>query len=287
MKPQWETVRKWYNYPALREPELVPELKGGAHFDFSSGDIRIGESYVNDVVEKAEISREECLEGLLMHEVGHYMVFPRKLSTIILAGKMLDDFFSDKGEDRTGFIFQSFADMNTDVASVLDSNKREPILKIRNASQQTTPGALNRNVRDVMLGYLHRQAGRPYELGEELQPYLERMLQIEFLEPKTNRPPQDVQKMRLSLFQWGDIVNDMIDKYKGESRAGSGGAGGDTPDLNMPGDLNPGDIIRKASRITVMFLPELKHPRQSTKKLAPLVEITTLFSLQLQASELR
>ena len=250
-KQTWETVRRWYNYPPLREPGIVPELEGGARFDFSSGDIQVGESYVTQVVEKTGILRDECLEGILTHEVGHYMVFPSRLSTIILAGKMLDDFFSDKGKKITEFIFQTYADMNTDAASVLDSNRRGPILRMRTASQQIMPDELNKNVRDVMLAYLYRQAGRPYELSDELKSYLERMLQIEFLSPETNRPPQDAQKMRLSLFQFGGIINDIIDKYKPPQMHGAQGEGESTLDVfvfGTPRDLDIEEIINRASR---------------------------------------
>lgn len=251
-----DKVRRIYNYPALRDPTVEPEIKGGAHFDFSTRDTRIGQAYVDNLVQRSEITEEECLEGILTHEFGHYMVFPKTLSQIILSGKMIHDFFSDKGEEREGFIFQTFADMNDDVASVLDANRRESILKMRTASQQTMPNEVNQNVRAVMLGYLNRQAGRQYELKPELNSYLERMLQIEFLDPKTNRPPQDAQKLRLSLFQFGDIINDMIDKYdktpksgkeKGEKGEGKGAEY--TPDgseFGTPGDLDIKEIIGKA-----------------------------------------
>jgi len=228
----WDRVRRWFHYPALREPSVESELEGGAHFDFRTGDIAVGESFVREVTDKSGINEEQCLEGLLTHEVGHYMIFPRTLSNIILSGKMLDDFF----DDYQNFMFQTYADIANDTASVLDSSKREPILRMRTASQETLPDEVNQNIRELMLAYLNRQAGNDYELKPELGSYLERMLQIEFLSPETNRPPKDAQKLRLSLFQWGDIINDLIKEYKGTPQGGG-----------TPQDLNIEEIIKRAS----------------------------------------
>jgi hypothetical protein len=230
----WDKIRRWYHYPALREPSIEPELEGGAHFNFATGDIRVGESFVRDVVSRSSATEEECLEGLLTHEVGHYMIFPRTLSNIILSGKMLDDFF----ENHQNFIFQTYADMANDTASVLDPNKREPILKMRTASQETLPDELNQNIRELMLAYLNRQSGNDYQLKPELDNYLERMLQIEFLSPENNRPPKDTQKLRLSLFQWGNLVNDMIEGYKGNPKTGK----------DNPNDMNLDEIVRESSK---------------------------------------
>jgi hypothetical protein len=245
-KQLWEKVRGWYHYPPLRDPVVEQELDGGACFDFSSGDIRVGEQFVDEIKEKTKLSEEESLEGLLTHEVGHYMIFPRNLSTIILAGKMITDFNDDKS--RQNFVFQTYADMCTDVASVLDGNKRDPILKMRTASQETLPSEVDQNVREVMLGYLHRQAGLQYNIRPELNSYLERMLTIEFLDPDTSRPPKDSQKMRLSLFQFGDIINDMINKYKSDSEGGSGGLDQEGLGMQNPGDLDLDKIIKDAPR---------------------------------------
>jgi hypothetical protein len=235
----WDKVRRWFHYPSLKEPSIEPQLEGGAHFDFATGDIRVGESFIRDVVSKSGTTEKECLEGLLTHEVGHYMIFPRTLSNIILSGKMLDDFF----DNYQNFIFQTYADMANDTSSVLDSNKRESILRMRTASQETLPDELNQNVRELMLAYLNRQAGNDYQLKPELDNYLERMLQIEFLSPETNRPPKDAQKLRLSLFQWGDVINDMMNNYQGEPKTGDSNGN--------PNDMDLDEIVRKSSRGSV------------------------------------
>lgn len=243
-----EKVRGWYHFPPLREPEIVPELEGGAHFDFSTSDTRISEKFVREITERTGLSRDECLEGILTHEIGHYMIFPRTLGTIMLSGKMLDDFFGSRGKEpaeaerkKQNFIFQTFADMTDDTSSVLDGNRRDSILKMRTASQQTIDDEVNKNIRSLMLGYLHRQAGIGYQLEDGLKPYLERMLQIEFLSPENNRAPQDPQKLRLSLFQWGDIVNDLLKQH-----GASGTPSLDDLSMNAPGDADIDEILKNA-----------------------------------------
>ena len=242
-KHTWDKVRGYFHYPTLREPTLEEKLEGGAHFDFKTGEIKVGEDFVKDVVKKTRLTAEECLDGVLIHEVGHYMVFPRTLSTLIMSGKMINDFF----KNHQNFIFQTYADMCDDVASVLDSNKREPILKLRNASQQTLPDEVNRNVRSVMLGYLHKQAGLDYKIKPELETYLERMTTIEFLDPATSRPPKDPLKLRLSLFQFGDIINDMLKQYAKDCNCSGNGELGDI-DMFTPGDLDMDEILKRATK---------------------------------------
>lgn len=217
----WEKVRKWFNYPSLKEPELKTDIVGGAHFDFSTGKIRISEKFINELKQDNGISEESSLEGILTHEIGHYMVFPRNHATIILSGKMLNDFFNDpkkskeENKFRQNFIFQTYADIIDDTASILDVNKKDTILNFRAASQEKLPDKVNENIRETMLTYLYRQTGLKHELKPELSSYLERMLQIEFLDPEINRHPKDPNKLRLNLFQWGNIIDEIIDKYEG------------------------------------------------------------------------
>jgi hypothetical protein len=230
-----ERVRKWYHHPALKEPTIEPELYGGAHFDFKTGETKIGEGFVRKIIEKTKVTEEQCLEGLLTHEIGHYMVFPRTLGKIILSGKMLDDFF----DENQNFMFQTYADMANDLASVVDSNKKEPILRMRKASQETLSDDIDKNIRELMLAYLNIQAGNEYKLKPELDSYLERIKKIEFLDPKTYRSQKNITRFRLSLHQWGDIVNDMIKKYKGEPKTSN--------ETNIPGDIDLDKIIKNAS----------------------------------------
>jgi len=222
----WERVRGWYHFPKLADPKVVPKSEGGAHIDFANLETTVSDAFVEEIVKKTGLSREACLEGIFTHEIGHYMVYPRSLSTIVLAGKFIDDFFKDA--DYKGFIFQTHADMANDTASMLEDRKRDAVLRMRNASQQTLPDKVNENVRAVMLKYLHHQAGLEYTLDKELHPYFDRMLEIDFLNTDTDR-------LRLSIFQFGSIVKDMIEKY------------GKNDPFEMPDDMELEQILGQLS----------------------------------------
>jgi len=244
----WEKVRKWFNYPVLREPEIVGYIEGGAHFDFLTRKTRIGASFLKETIEKTEISEEQFLEGVLTHETGHYMVFPKNLATIILSGKMLNDFFGNKkdglekdklekyrNEELQNFIFQTYGDIVNDYSSALDQNKREAILSLREATQKIDKDKLDRNIREVMLAYLNKQIGRDYELKPELKSYLEEMLEIEFLDVNGENPKKPA-KLGLNLYKWGEIVKEMIEKYE------------DKKGLNyFLSDLNIDSILKEAT----------------------------------------
>ncbi|NYZ74495.1 hypothetical protein H0O00_05100 [Candidatus Micrarchaeota archaeon] len=243
MENVWERSRGHYHYPALVKPRAAEIPNGGAAYDFRTRQTLVDESFVGSLCDKSGLKPEACLEGIFVHEIGHYMVFPRTLGTIILAGKMANDFFAKEGEEAIGFILQTYADMCTDTASMCEEQRTGPILNIRRGLQADKKDELNGNVRAVMLAYLTYTATRAPEekldsvlkrmtasgtplLDKELEPFLERMLGIDFLD-------QDVEKMRQGLFAFGNIVIDMVKKYGGVP--GKGGIPGGPGGLSVPG----------------------------------------------------
>ena len=200
--PVWERVRGWYHFPAVKEPKMVKGLEGGAHYDFSKREILVDEEFIDKTCKTGNIGQERCLEGVLSHEVGHYMVFPRNLSTLILAAKMTDDFFGKQDKDMREFILQTYADMADDLASVLFEARTDAVLDMRKACQAHLDD-FNRDVRSVMLAYLNHQAHRQYDLEEELKPFFERMKEIDFHN-------ESVLQLRLGIFTFGNIILDMV-----------------------------------------------------------------------------
>jgi hypothetical protein len=191
----------------LKEPRVVSKLDGGAAYDFRKRETLVSESYVEDLSKISGLPIEKCLIGIFSHEIGHYMVFPKTLGTLILAAKMIDDFFNKQPEDVKTFILQTYADMVNDTASVLEEQRTGAILAVRSVAQATIEDKLNKNIRAVMLAFLNYQAGRKPELDEELKPYLERMLEIDFLK-------DNVESMRQGIWKFGNIIIEMIEKYK-------------------------------------------------------------------------
>jgi len=230
--PVWEKARGHYHYPSLKEPKVVDKLDGGACYDFKKRETLVDKNFVDETSRKGGITSDQCLEGILIHEIGHYMTFPRTLGTLILAAKMIDDFFDKQDQETRGFVLQTYADMADDLDSVLKEQRTNQILDIRKACQAGLEGdELNTNVRAVMLAYLHHQAQREYKLKPELKENFERMKEIDFLN-------ENVEAMRLGIWTFGNIIVDMLKKY--------GGAKGSCNGFG-PSDMELKGILQNAS----------------------------------------
>ena len=247
LKP-WEKARKAFMYPALKKPKLVEKLEGGACYNFRNNETLMEEKFIRDVVTASQLPEEEVIEGISIHEIGHYMVYPRTLSVLIFAAKMVDDFFKDESRDTKEGILQTYADMANDTASVLAEDRTGPILNLRAASQEETKEkmfqlqkklmsgklkpkelaktqrelaveALNLDIREVMLAYLMHQAERPHEIPEGLQPFLDRMLEIDFQD-------LDITRTRLNVWTFGNIIIDLLKKHGCDKGSGNGSVTG-------------------------------------------------------------
>ncbi|MDD5172123.1 MAG: hypothetical protein PHF60_03750, partial [Candidatus ainarchaeum sp.] len=182
MEPVWEKSRGHYHYPALAKPRAIEIPNGGAAYNFQTRETLVDEGFVKKTSEASGLTPDQVLEGIFVHEIGHYMVYPRTLGMLILGAKMANDFFGKEGEESVSFIIQTYMDMCTDTASMLEEQKTGPILDVRCGFQKLKEDKLNHNVREVMLAYLHHQAKREFALNEELKPFFEKMLTIDFLD---------------------------------------------------------------------------------------------------------
>src|SRR3989338_7605853 len=79
----WERARGRYHYPPLAQPKLVRGLEGGAAYDFAKRQTLVDEPFIDKLTKASGLSEQRCLEGVLLHEIGHYMVSPRTLGNFI------------------------------------------------------------------------------------------------------------------------------------------------------------------------------------------------------------
>ncbi|MFH0737049.1 MAG: vWA domain-containing protein [Candidatus Micrarchaeota archaeon] len=245
MRLIWERVRGWYHYPSLNDPKAVKKFEGGACFDFRTRETLVDTGFVRNVAKTGGITEERCLEGVFGHEIGHYMVFPRTLGVMILAGKMTEDFFSSHDDDMKTFIIQTYADMAVDISSALEEQRTGAILDTRKALRATDGSGLDGAARGLMLAYLHEVAGRKEQEDPEQAPFLEKMRQIDFLST-------DVEKMRQGLWIWGNILIELEKKHPGKG-GGSGGSGsgmGDCDVKKMLKDATPQEIKQALKEIS-------------------------------------
>jgi hypothetical protein len=206
----WDKARKHFHYPSLKEPKVVKGLDGGACYDFKRRETLVDENFIKEVAKLGKISTDEALEGTLVHEISHYMDFPKTLGTLVLAAHMIDLHLSKGNLDQetSEFILQTYCDMAADLASVLQEDRTEPVLKLRRALQEVLDDKLNNKVRGLMLAYLCHQAQQPYELDEDLKQHFEDMKKIKFQSDNTT-------DMRLGLHRWGTIVLELLEKHGG------------------------------------------------------------------------
>lgn len=237
MKPEtrglvWKKVKAAFNQPTLKDPIYTPKLEGGAHYDFRKREILVSEGIITEMVRSGVVTQEEALEGILIHETGHYMVFPKNLATLILTAKMANDFFSKVPVEDQNFIIQTFMDMVNDTASVLRSNTVDKIIKARIALQKDL-GGVDADVREVMLAYLHYQADREFVLKDELKEYLEEMKKIDF-----RTVHEQTLSLRLAIWAFGGIILKMLEKNDKSKKSGYG----------MPGDCDVKEILKNVTR---------------------------------------
>jgi hypothetical protein len=206
----WDKARKHFHYPPLKEPKVVKGLDGGACYDFKRRETLVDENFIKEVAKLGKISTDEALEGTLVHEISHYMDFPRTLGTLLLAAHMID-LHVDKGNldrETAEFILQTYCDMAADLASVLQEDRTEPILKLRRALQEVLDDKLNSKVRGLMLAYLCNQAQQYFELDEDLMEHFGDMKKIKFQSKNTT-------DLRLGIHRWGEIVVKLLEKHGG------------------------------------------------------------------------
>jgi hypothetical protein len=226
----WDDIRALYIYPLIDIPEIMETCEGGAFLDFSNRKkpkIFIGSHFINKTT-SAGISLEEALKGINIHEIGHYMTFPKTLSTIIFCANLFYTYFKNKDgcdEKILNFMFQLYADLVNDTASVLTEKRKKDVLKFRETSQRILQDELNRDIRAVLLAYMYHQDGLDFntaldkalsisyngeeklEKKKEFVPYLEEMDKLDLFNEK-------IEQLRVNIYRFGSIILEIINKYK-------------------------------------------------------------------------
>lgn len=229
----WKTVLDWHHRPQLPPPQLVDQVEGGAEFRLGTSRTHIGRDTILEIINQSELSPMSVIEGLLTHEVGHYMTFPRNLRTVILANKIIEDYSSGEPEPIQDFIFQTYADVANDVKSVLSEPQRSAILDVR-AAILKTESEPEKTIRELILAYLRYQAGQEYTdiIPDGHEEHFERMQRIDFLD-------RGVDALRVGLWHWAEIVTDILDSLdfdRSSERDGTALA-----------DINTDDLLSTAS----------------------------------------
>ncbi len=236
----WEKSRKKAHYPCLRNPEIEEETFGGAHFDFLKGIVKIGKKIIADY-EELGISKDRIITGIFDHEIGHYMVFPKNLATVILLSHFAEKIFREK----TGPIFQLYEDMVVDTHNVLKENTRDEVLSMRESSvkyfEEKFPSESMRKIRFLNLLYLCEQAKTEEQfsrkIDKDLASRLEKMMEIDFSRNANHE---------VSLYKYGEVIKDLLEETP--KTHGARGTNGEGSGTYGKGDEKYQEIIKRASK---------------------------------------
>ncbi len=213
----WETVRRWYFHPLLHEkPEILPIIQGvdTAHFDFVTTKINISQRFLDDLVKEGTL-RDAALRGLLVHEVGHYSVFPRELSTLLFLSQISHDVFKEKW--KANAIMQYYMDVANDTDSFRSSNRKQDLAKLIEGTHKLQkkmiakdPEAAKACRVDTLIG-MYRQHVASLDMGikgdKELEGKLSELKKIDFCRG-------DDYAHAVSLVAFGKVIEDMLQKQK-------------------------------------------------------------------------
>ena len=256
---EWLRAKANFNYPTINDAKAAkPEAGYGGCFDFSTRETSIDMDFIETLSKATGLPPRVACHGIMNHEIGHYMVYPRNLANIIMAWKMEQDHCRDNEKTDQGFqnhAYQTWCDMVDDTDNVLKPKRRESILEVREATQKVDDQPL----RSLMLSYLRLQAGQEPSVKPEFKKYLDKMLTIDFVSAAT-----DPQALRYGLFVWMEIVREFNQKYppppgsgncsqqggQGKGTQGSGQGEGGKPSL-VPSDIDPTGAIKNATRAEV------------------------------------
>ncbi|MBI4441406.1 hypothetical protein HY639_04515 [Candidatus Woesearchaeota archaeon] len=130
LEESWQTVLKWYYQPLLREKaEIVPMLPGvnTAQLNMQTTKTLISQEYLNEM-QKAGFARKEILRGIITHEVGHYVVLPRELASLLFLSQISHDTFKEPGQADA--ILQFYMDVVNDTDSFRSEKRRPDLAKL-------------------------------------------------------------------------------------------------------------------------------------------------------------
>ncbi len=201
----WEESKKRAHYPTLRDPNLVEDNEGGAHFDFMKGTVTVGKQIVEQLVATG-LDENQALRGIFDHEIRHYMEYPRTLATWITHGYFAEKVFGEQGNT----VLQLFADMVVDTYSALRSITRDDVLATRTALQHLLQEP-DSTIRGMNLEYLCKQANvQPYSSG--VPDKVKELFEIDFSKPD-----------EVGIYRYGKIIEDFLkDSSSGNGYNGQG-----------------------------------------------------------------
>ena len=85
----WPTIKEKFNFPGIKSPEIVGNIDGQdtAAFYWDGNYISVSKGFLSTLkpyADQRNMNMETVTENILDHETGHWVFFPRDLSTNLI-----------------------------------------------------------------------------------------------------------------------------------------------------------------------------------------------------------
>ncbi|MBW3015564.1 hypothetical protein KY330_04020 [Candidatus Woesearchaeota archaeon] len=228
LKEAWKRVRERFFYPNLPDPKLSETRT--ASINMFNHQIEISPEFVNKFVDKG-VPVEEALDGLLSHEVGHYLIHPYDLAKALWLGIVAERIDNKYGETANSI----YSDLVVNLNLIMRKDLKE-IPKLLRAEEKENP------IQKIVKGYYQEATG--IDMGVKLDDYMKqqvkRLQTIDFL---------DATKDERNLSRFTKIIRDIMLKYQLQPTQ-AGGMGNFNPNAYDKNELERAlrDVAAKCSK---------------------------------------
>lgn len=257
LKALWKQEKERFNHPAVGEPKIVEKLEGqnSAAFNWRDHSIQISQEFIDDLTK--HMPAEKALQGVVRHETGHWVYFPRELSDKIYLLSEADRIFGPKTEQ----IYRWYADLADEGELLRWGLAGDEILQMREAfgdivksRDKDVPDDFDMN-KLLRALYANSFSFEAPKLSKKESQYYEKLKKIPYI-------GLDLDGHMASLYRFGKAIEDLF-KVIYVPACGEGELA-NVPDKELDGALSA-ILSKKGARAFKLALAYLKKVRPDFK----------------------
>lgn len=216
---EWERTRDRFNRPFLNPPVITDSIEGQdtAHFDYLTRRHTLSSKFLDELAIEG-VPPERSIRAILTHETGHYVHFPRELSSKLFLMAQAHQYF----KENSGTIWGYYVDLVDEGECLAAGTGGDDLIELRTAlARKTEPKSRFDN---IMHKLLHAKYARsfdlePPELDEEETGYLEEIANLNYIGLPLGHH-------RAGIYRFGKMVEKVLRKHPPPpQQGGSGGSG--------------------------------------------------------------
>ena len=232
--------------PVVHVMPVIPSAAQGnntACFDFRDNQTYVSSGFMDELTDKGGVEKRTAMRGILKHEVGHYVDYPRECSKLMYIGHIAETSFKEtykevlaqwfdlidnlhqiRCQERGRDVFEVYKGFSRMLEKRLQlSQEEQKLLRAigKNPDEIIKP-AREYSVDRLIYAYYQRQRGEDLgvriEEGEYLHEKLKELMAIKYIkdeEEYTTSNKQDDDKDEIVNFiLFGQIITDVIKKRR-------------------------------------------------------------------------